>query len=75
MQVFHIPGDDQMAAIFTKPLEEAAFTKHSCAISGWQQKPQKRKRGSVGIWLTWLGVTDAGLKHVLLTFSGFPGDP
>jgi hypothetical protein len=28
LQVLHIPGDDKMADIFTKPLEESTFQKH-----------------------------------------------
>ncbi len=35
LQVGHIPGEDQMADVLTKPLEEASFQKHRQAIAGW----------------------------------------
>ncbi len=35
LQVEHIPGEDQMADVLTKPLEEASFQKHRRAIAGW----------------------------------------
>jgi hypothetical protein len=35
LQVEHIPGEDQMADVLTKPLEEASFQKHRQAITGW----------------------------------------
>jgi hypothetical protein len=35
LQVEHIPGEDQMADVLTKPLEEASFQKHPHAIAGW----------------------------------------
>jgi hypothetical protein len=35
LQVEHIPGEEQMAEVLTKPLEKALFQKHCQAISGW----------------------------------------
>jgi hypothetical protein len=35
LQVVHISGEDQMADVLTKPLEETSFQKHRQAIAGW----------------------------------------
>jgi hypothetical protein len=35
LQVQFIPGEEQVADIFTKPLEEASFVSHRSRISGW----------------------------------------
>jgi hypothetical protein len=33
--VQHIPGEDQLADIFTKPLDVMTFVKHRNSIMGW----------------------------------------
>lgn len=35
LQLLHIPGEDQMADVLTKPLEETTFQRHRYSISGW----------------------------------------
>jgi hypothetical protein len=35
LQVLHIAGEDQMADIFTKPLDLSSFVKHRRSITGW----------------------------------------
>jgi hypothetical protein len=35
LQVQHIPGEDQLADIFTKPLDVMTFVKHCNSIMGW----------------------------------------
>jgi hypothetical protein len=35
LQVQHIPGEDQLADIFTKPLDVMTFVKHRNSIMGW----------------------------------------
>jgi hypothetical protein len=35
LQVLHIAGEQQIADVLTKPLEEASFTKHRKKITGW----------------------------------------
>ncbi len=35
LQVQNIPGEDQLADIFTKPLDVMTFVKHRNSIMGW----------------------------------------
>jgi hypothetical protein len=35
LQILHIAGEQQIADVLTKPLEEASFTKHRKKITGW----------------------------------------
>jgi hypothetical protein len=36
LQVQNIPGEDQLADIFTKPLDVMTFIKHCNSIMGWK---------------------------------------
>jgi hypothetical protein len=51
LSILHIPGEHQMADIFTKPLEEESFIKHRTNLTNWQcEVPNSSERGSVGFY-------------------------
>jgi hypothetical protein len=51
LSILHIPGEHQMADIFTKPLEKESFIKHRTNLTNWQcELPNSSERGSVGFY-------------------------